>query len=170
MAFAATKRKRIALKRRLVEPLKITSLVDLLTILLVFLLQNYSSVELTVTPSEDLHLPVSINTKAPIESVQLLLSKQAIVVEGKAVARVTPDFEIEGVPAKTMEIPVVYTALKKQAEIEKQRARRFGREFNGNITIQAHETLPYKLIAKAIFTAGRAEFGNIKFMAFKAED
>ncbi|MDP8222711.1 MAG: biopolymer transporter ExbD [Candidatus Lernaella stagnicola] len=167
MAFAASKRKRIGISRRPQEPLKLTSLMDLMTVIIVFLLQSFSSTEFQVRASEDLHLPDSVHTKIPIESVQLIISRHAIVVEGRAVARVTDDYEIDGVEPDNLEVTAIYVALKKQAEIEKERAKRYGREFNGNITIQAHEEIPYKLLVKALVTAGKAEFGNIKFMAFK---
>jgi biopolymer transport protein ExbD len=167
MAFAATKRKRIMLTRKGPENLKLTSLMDMMTVIVVFLLQSFSSTEFAVRASEDLHLPDSVNTKVPIESVQLIISRRAIVVEGKAVARVTDQYEIEGVEPLDLEIPPLYAALKKQSEIEKSRAVRFGREFNGNITIQAHEEIPYRLLVKTLVTAGKAEFGNIKFMAFQ---
>lgn len=167
MAFAASKRKRIELSRKASEPLKLTSLMDLMTVIVVFLLQSFSATEFAVRPSEDLHLPDSVNTKAPIESVQLIISRRAVVVEGKAVARVDDQYELEGVEPSELYAPNIYLALKRQADIEKARAKRFGKEFNGNITIQAHEEIPFKLLVKALVTAGKAEFGNIKFMAFK---
>ena len=167
MAFAATKRKRIMLDRKQQEPLKLTSLMDLMTVIVVFLLQSFSSTEFQVRQSDDFHLPDSVSAKVPIESVQMIISRKAIVIEGKAVVRVTEEYEVEGVEPKELYIKPVYAALKRQADIEKARARRFGREFNGNITIQAHKGIPYKLLVKTLFTAGKAEFGSIKFMAFQ---
>jgi len=167
MAFAASKRKRIGVKRKPAETLKLTSLMDLMTTIIVFLLQSFSATEFAVQVSDELHLPDSVNTKVPIESVQIIISARAIVVEGKAVARITDQYEIEGVAPDELYAPTVYAALKKQADIEKARAKRFGKEFNGNITIQAHQKIPFKLLVKALVTAGKAEFGNIKFMAFK---
>lgn len=170
MAFAATKRKRIQLKKKPIEQLKLTSLIDLMTVILIFLLQTYSAVEFQVSPSEMLHLPESINTKAPLESVQMVIAANAIVVQGKVVAEVDPNtYEIKGVEATKLEIPNLSKFLKKEAEMGKAQAARLGREFTGQITIQAHRTIPYKLLVKALVTAGRAEFGEIKFLAYKID-
>ena len=39
--------------------LNITSMMDMMTIILVFLLKSYSTQDISVAPSEDLELPVS---------------------------------------------------------------------------------------------------------------
>ena len=45
--------------------LNITSMMDMMTIILVFLLKSYSTQDISVAPSEDLELPVSTVKKAP---------------------------------------------------------------------------------------------------------
>jgi len=170
MAFAATKRKRIQLHRKPMEQLRLTSLIDLMTVILIFLLQSYSAVEFQVNPSDMLHLPESINTKVPVQSVQMIVAANAIVVQGQVVARVDEStFDIEGVAPEELIIPNVRKILKKQADLGRAQAQRQGREFVGEITIQAHKTIPYKLLVKALVTAGKAGFGDIKFMAYKVE-
>lgn len=170
MAFAATKRKRIKLKRKPMEQLRLTSLIDLMTVILIFLLQTYSAVEFQVTPSELLHLPQSVNTKVPVQSVQMIVAKNAILVEGVIVAKVdAQSFEIEGVAPQELIIDNVLAVLRKQSDLGRRRAERLGQEYLGEITIQAHKTIPYKLLVKALVTAGKAGFGDIKFMAYKVE-
>ncbi len=171
MAFAATKRKRIKLKRKPVQQVQLTSLIDLMTTILIFLLQTYSAVEFQVNPSEMLHLPESVNTKAPLESVQMIVAANAIVVQGKVVAEVDPaTYEVKGVEPTDLVIPNLDKMLRKEAEMSKAMAARQNREFTGQITIQAHKTIPYKLLVKALVTAGKAEFGEIKFLAYKIEE
>lgn len=180
MAFAASKRKRITLHRRPPQLLKITSLVDLMTILLCFLLQAYSYTEFRVLPSQDIHLPTSINTKYPVESIQLVVSKSAVLVEGKLVTRVVsvegdqgePVYDIEEVDKKnTLLIPKLKAELTRQANIIRNARETTGRsgDFSGTVTIQAHDQIPYRLLVKILFTTGQSEFGDIRFMAYRRD-
>ena len=54
--------------------LNITSMMDMMTIILVFLLKSYSTQDISVAPSEDLELPVSTVKKNPEMAVNLLLN------------------------------------------------------------------------------------------------
>ena len=53
--------------RRPSEPagLNITSMMDMMTIILVFLLKSYSTQDISIAPSEDLELPVSTVRRHP---------------------------------------------------------------------------------------------------------
>ena len=62
--------------------LNITSMMDMMTIILVFLLKSYSTQDISVAPSEDLELPVSTVKKNPEMAVNLVVSKKNIVVDG----------------------------------------------------------------------------------------
>ena len=82
----ALKKKKRVQKR---EELAITSMMDMMTIILVFLLKSYASTEVTVTPSEDMQLPTSSAAKAPELAVQLMVSKTEILVDGVPVLGLT---------------------------------------------------------------------------------
>jgi biopolymer transport protein ExbD len=62
--------------------LNITSMMDMMTIILVFLLKSYSTQDISVAPSEDLELPTFIVQKAPEMVVSVVVSKSKIVVDG----------------------------------------------------------------------------------------
>ena len=61
--------------------LNITSLMDIMTIILVFLLKSYSTEEITVTPSEDLSLPNSSARLKPELAVNAVVTKASITVD-----------------------------------------------------------------------------------------
>ncbi|NOY24597.1 MAG: hypothetical protein GXP62_01875 [Oligoflexia bacterium] len=83
--------------------LTITSMMDMMTIILVFLLKSYSTNDVSVAPSASLQLPSSTSAKAPELAVNLVVAKDQVVVDGAQVLRLTaaPDEENPGqmVPA-----------------------------------------------------------------------
>ncbi|PWU13133.1 MAG: hypothetical protein C5B49_15140 [Bdellovibrio sp.] len=65
--------------------LNITSMTDVFTLLLVFLLQTYASSELQVEPHPGVKLPVSSSLKDPNRVPQLVVSSQEVLLDGKKV-------------------------------------------------------------------------------------
>ena len=62
--------------------LNITSMMDIMTIILIFLLKNYSTEDISVAPSDDLQVPVSSAVKPPKLAVSVVVSRKDIVVDG----------------------------------------------------------------------------------------
>ena len=62
--------------------LNITSMMDIMTIILIFLLKNYSTDDISVAASDDLQVPVSTAQKAPKLAVSVVVSRKDIVVDG----------------------------------------------------------------------------------------
>ncbi len=170
MAFAASKRK-VQMRSR-IKPfagLRLNSLIDMFVIILVFLLKSYSVVELNVQIQDNLHLPTSISRKLPMETVVLTVAKNAILVDGIAVAAVGADFEVSGVEAKEAGIPVVTELLSRKFKTFEKQASAREEEFKGELTVQCDKEIPYRLLKRLIKSAGDAHFSNFKLMAFKAE-
>lgn len=170
MAFAATKRKRIKGRMKKVGQLPLTSLIDIFTNILVFLLLNYSAVEMNVQVQQNLHLPTSISQKLPVDTVILTVAKNVIMVDGDAVLRVNEsNFEVDGIASNEPSLPGLTSILKKKYEQFSNQAKRRGEEYKGEITVQADRDIPYLLIKRVIKSAGDASFANFKMMAFKED-
>ncbi|MBZ0271418.1 biopolymer transporter ExbD [bacterium] len=169
MAFPASKRKRIEGHLKKPEQLRLTSMIDMFTILLVFLLKSYSAVEFNVQISKDLHLPTSISQKLPVETVILTVAQNSVLVDGEVVANVDQEFEIVGAERDAIELPTLTAVLKNKYSRFSRQAKGRGEEFRGDITIQADQDIPYKLVKRVIKSAGDAGFANFKLMAFKEE-
>src|SRR5512142_893615 len=78
------------IKRRALEPeinfLNITAMMDMMTIILVFLLKSMSASSASLPQSNDLQMPKSIlTTEASQEGVPIIISKSHIMVEDEAV-------------------------------------------------------------------------------------
>ncbi len=79
--------KRMSRNRVKIGKMNLTSLMDVFTILVFFLLVNSGSVELVEAP-KDVKLPESVEESKPRETVVISISPEDVIVQGKAVARV----------------------------------------------------------------------------------
>ena len=76
--------KRMSRNRKAVAPMNLTSLMDVFTILVFFLLVNSASVEVLETPKQ-ITLPASVVEEKPRETVVIFISPEQVTVQGKAV-------------------------------------------------------------------------------------
>jgi biopolymer transport protein ExbD len=72
--------------------LQITSMADIFTILLVFLLKSYATGAMNITPSQDVKLPVGQAPDAQYEALKVEISEKGVSVEGNPVS-VLANFE-----------------------------------------------------------------------------
>jgi len=162
--------------------LSITSMMDMMTIILVFLLKNFSANDVSVAPSSQLQLPSSTTQKPPKLAVNLVIAKNQIVVDGVSVLDLTevPDEENPGqsmvaVPEdeeRGQVITKLYDRLLEKAEAAKTLAEQSGSEehaFKGQILIQCDKELPFSVLREVMYTAGQAQFGEFKFVVYKME-
>ena len=153
--------------------LNINSLMDILTIILVFLLKSYSSNPVNVTPGDDLKLPTSNSILPPEEAVPIAITKRAILVNDEPIVEV----QNGKVPASEKRdgvqgyfITPLYDALADESEKQKNIAKyNDAQEFKGVALIIGDEKVPYRLLSEVLYTSGQAQFGNYKFVVIKKE-
>lgn len=160
-------------KKRLPAPeatVTINSLMDAMTIILVFLLMNYSVDPLRIDTSEDLKLPASTTEINPKPSAAVSITAKGIIVDDKAVVPIkdgTVEKAYKQGEESSMQIQPLFEALNEAATTQKDIASRIGSKFEGVLTIIAHEETPYRLITEVLYTAGQAEFQKFKFAVVK---
>lgn len=148
----------------------INSLMDAMTIILVFLLMNYSIDPLRIDTSEDLKLPASTTDISPKPSAAVSITAKGIIVDDKPVVPVkdgTVEKAYKQGEESSMQIQPLFEALNTAATTQKDTAARTGSKFDGVLTIIAHEETPYRLITEVLYTAGQAEFQKFKFAVVK---
>jgi biopolymer transport protein ExbD len=160
------------------RPFTITSLMDIMTILLCFLLKNYQVNPINITQEPGvLELPKSNAYLVPEDAVPVAITKHAIMVNDELVVNLE---ERDGVPYVDASYKAdgatgfLITPLKDKLidEMEKQKniARHGGiQEFKGLVTLIGHRDTPYRLIAEVLYTAGQAQFSKFKFAVIKKE-
>jgi biopolymer transport protein ExbD len=162
--------------------LNINSMMDMMTIILVFLLKSYSTQDISIAASDDLQLPTSTAGKAPELAVNLVVAKNQIVVDGVPVLNLTvkpdednPGVELTAVPddeKRGQSITKLYDRLLEKAEAAKALGEQSGSadfEFKGRILLQVDRSMPFSVLREVMYTAGQAQFGEFKFVVYKAE-
>ena len=145
----------------------INSLMDAVTIILIFLLMNFSTDPMKVTPHEKLQLPTS-NTQlsAREKTVTLTVAADQILVNDVPVVNVKNN-EVDGAEANNLMIPQLKTHLDEVVKEAKAQNALLGKSFKDIITIIAHGETHYRLIQSVIYTAGTASFTKFKFAVVK---
>src|SRR5262245_38834957 len=70
-----------------IRELNIVAMVDMMTIILVFLLKSYSASNVAMTASEDVHPPISSTRATPRDTVAVTITPSHILVGDKAVVQ-----------------------------------------------------------------------------------
>lgn len=139
--------------------LRLTSMLDMFTILIVFLLSNFSAEGQIITTPKDLQLPQSTAQKPPRAAPIIMLTRDALILDDKILQRVG-DIEAS---AELMIAPLYQELQQNRAYAEElgQLDPKLG--FRGNVTIQADRGLPFGLLKKVMFTCGQAGYNDMYF-------
>jgi biopolymer transport protein ExbD len=167
-----------AYARKLADPedikdLNITPMMDMMTIILVFLLKTFTSSATLVNMDSNLMLPPSMTPLAAKQAVPVTITKRVLLVEGDAVApinngRIDPNFKRDGDNGYYI-TPLVET-LSKVARREKRVAEMSGAKFDGELTIIADKNTPYRLLTEVLYSCGQAEYANYRLLVLKSRE
>jgi biopolymer transport protein ExbD len=150
--------------------LNITPMMDMMTILLVFLLKQFSVESAAASMSEGLQLPQSsIESMRPL-AVNITITQSAILVEGDGVTTVRagaidPSVKRDG--ANGYYITPLVDVLNKHANRLKKIAAMGGTQFDGTAMILVDKNTPYRLLTEVLYSAGQAEFKNYHLVVIK---
>lgn len=142
--------------------LNITSMTDMFTIMLVFLLQTYSTADLEIIPQKNVRLPSSNTSLNPIEGVRITLSEEALKIGEQTVASLKDRrFAASDTDAKDPNfLPGLFAELDKLAKQDQpSEALKQGR-----VLLQADARLPYETLRKVMYTASMAGFPQLKMV------
>lgn len=154
--------------------LNITSMTDMFTILLVFLLQTYSTAEIQVTPDTGQNLPLSNSEANPILAVQVSVTKNELKLDDKVIANLKDlDFERKDIDSNDSNfILPLFKALEEVSKVEKEKDEKFQAgettvkantgALEGRILMKADSELSYQVVRKVMYTASMAGFPKLK--------
>lgn len=145
--------------------LNITSMIDMFTLMVVFLLQNYSSQGQLVTPAQGLVLPRSSVERMAVQGLTIKLSKGAILVEDAVIVDSTGYEAL--LAQKDFRIESLATVLTKYSEQARVSADRFGTEFSGRISIQGDVDIPYNVLTRVMYTCGQSGYPNMNLVVYR---
>ena len=158
-----TWRRRVRPKRAFV--LRLTSLIDVFMILLVFLIKNFSTHPEMTLLSQSLTLPISTAVKPPDISTTISATRDSILVNGKFLDTTENISNQDGLLSQGL-YEILLQEKKKTLFIAQQNPEV---KFEGKVTIQADKQTSYKIVKKLIYTCGQAEFGNISLHVLRKD-
>ena len=155
--------------------LNITAMMDMMTIILVFLLKSMSTSSASLPQSNDLQIPKSvIGTEASEEGVPIIISKSHIMVEDESVVDVPQD-ATHGVEAKykrggpnDLYITKLGQTVKAWRDTDRQIRIAQHKDASGSeaIIIDDKDT-PYRLLVEVLFTLGQNEYNKFHLMVLQ---
>jgi biopolymer transport protein ExbD len=157
-----------------VHHLNIVAMMDMMSILLVFLLKSFSMTPSNLTFGKELALPQSTSHLATHEAVNIAVTRNAILVEGEPVVSVhrgSVDPSVKPDGANGYLISPLMDTLTKHATRHKTIAALRGQagSFVGEAAIIADKATPYRLLTEVLYTAGSAEFKNYRLVVLQKE-
>lgn len=142
-------------------PFSLTSMMDMMTIILVFLIKNLDAEGQLITQAENLVLPISTSkVQAKEVSLSVVVDAGYVVVDN---AKIIPTQEV--LAQEDLLISKVDSVLKERRKTEQEHALKAGLPADeaGNIIIQIDKNIPYDVMYKVMATCGFSGYTNIAF-------
>ena len=155
--------RRMGRNRKITTGLLLTSLMDIFTILVFFLLFHSSGSDVQ-EPPRDIHLPESVIESKPRETVEITVSPELVIVQGKAVIG-TPellDAESETVAEITERLEQLQRniiGISTKTVVESK-----------EVTILADKTIPFRALKKIMSTCTGSGYGKISLAVIQKAD
>jgi biopolymer transport protein ExbD len=148
-----------------IRELNITAMMDMMTIILVFL----SASSVSMTASEDVRPPISTTRATPRDTVAVTITPKHILVGDKTVVTLAGG----QIPADLLQGRLVMpldAALKKEVDKLKFIAdRNPNAPFSRELSVIGDRKIPYDLLLTVLYTAGQNELENYRFVVIQKE-
>lgn len=152
------------------EDLNVVPMMDMMTIILVFLLKSLSSSSANIPQGDDLRLPRSSIDTAPSSALQVIISRVSISVNGRFIAPLqngTVDPQVIRGGANGLLINPLADHMREQVQIARTLAQRSGQDFRGEVAIIADRGLPSRTVYSVLYTCGQAGFADFRLLVLK---
>ena len=129
--------------------------IDMMTILVVFLLAHTAEVDI-LPNSKNISIPQSLSERKPGATVVVMITKDAVYVDGQRVGSVA---DVSGDPGP------FFAPLKNALVAQNERSLK-GTQTDASkreVTIMGDKSTPYSLLKKIMLTCGEAEYGKVSF-------
>jgi biopolymer transport protein ExbD len=135
---------------------QLTSLVDILTVLIIFLIHSFSAEGSQVNPVNDINLPYSTNKNNAKSMSSIEINHKTIRINGEYLISVSA---IQN--SDSMMITELYTKLKSDPLIVNKSTK--------EIMIQADKTIEFEIVKKIMYTCSKAGFPEFTILVVNEE-
>ncbi|HZX41100.1 MAG TPA: biopolymer transporter ExbD [Myxococcaceae bacterium] len=150
-----------------IHELNITAMMDMMTIILVFLLKSYAASAISLTQSEDVKPPISSTRAVPKDTVAVTITPKDILVGD----RVVVTLQNGQIPASMLDgrlVKPLDNALRREVDKLKLIASRNpAAPFSRELSVIGDRKIPYDLLLTVLYTAGQAELENYRFVVLQ---
>lgn len=137
--------------------LQITSMADIFTILLVFLLKSFATDASTITPHDNISLPEVKKSDSLAESLKLEISQKAILVDDKHISDLrnfqfdSTDLEVNGTPRS---LNTVLIQIRKRDTLKRY----------PKLLILSDQNAPFSTVKRVLASASSSGFEDFKLV------
>jgi biopolymer transport protein ExbD len=160
--------------------LQITSMADIFTILLVFLLKSYSVSAIDIDVGKEISLPVANGGTESVEAMKVQVTETGITLEGEPVVKFEKYIPHGGDVSKDGTIPELVKALRKEREKQRQIASASVKQgtkpedavrknFDSKLLVIADKKVPYRLLKNVLASASEMDFTDFKLVVVTAD-
>jgi len=145
--------------------LSLTSLLDMFTILLVFLLKSFSADGQMVTNTDDLTLPESTSLKPPRSAPIIAVTKEWVMFDDRPLVKIE-ELKTDG----DLMIRPLQASLQQSRAFSEQLGQidtRVG--FNGTVDIMGDRDASFAVIKRVMYTCGQVGFNNMLLAVYQKE-
>lgn len=152
--------------------LNIYPMMDMMTILLVFLIQQFADQSANFTQSQDLQIPYSVSKKTVEDALNIQIAKTDLVVNGKQIIPLK-DGTVDNAHKQGGGNGFLIQALFAEMQIHRDRLKKIEtitqgkKPFTGEIQIISDKDVPFRTISEVIYSIGQAEFSKLHFVVLE---
>lgn len=169
-AFLAKKKEKAAARRQRPEEkgeLGMTSLMDIVSILVIYLLKSYASDPIVINPTAGQKIPMSSADSSIQDGIPIFVTTRGITFDSKKIVTMTPDGDIDPSQVQNHLIGPLYDQLAEEVDKAKRLAENQNKTWNGRVILVGDQDLKFSVLVDVMFTTGKAEFTEYSFCVIR---
>lgn len=169
-AFLAKKKEKAAARRQKPEEkseLGLTSLMDIVSIIVIYLLKSYASDPVVISPAAGQKIPLSTADSAIQDGIPVFVTQRGITFGDKKIVSMTPEGDIETSAVNNHLIGPLFDAMAEEVDKAKTLGENTGKPWEGRAIIVGDQELKFSVLVDVMYTAGRAEFSQYSFCVIR---
>lgn len=144
--------------------LALTSLMDVVSIIVVYLLKNYGADPVLIMPTSGQKIPMSVADSPIQDGIPVYIAARAITFGSKKIVQIDENGDIDPAALQNHLIGPLYDAMAEEADKAKQMSAAQGQaEWSGRVILVGDQKLKFSTLVDVMYTAGRAEFREYAF-------
>ena len=150
--------------------LNITSLLDIVSIIVIYLLKSYGSDPVVITPTAGQKIPLSKADMPIQDGVPVYISKRAITFGDQTVVQLDGNGDVDPAAKQGHLIGPLYDLMAEEADKAKSMSTSKGEEtWGGRIILVGDQNLKFSTLVDVMYTAGKAEYREYAFCVIQAD-